>query len=78
MVGHLPDHPDIAMALETGYPAPVRWPVCPVCGAQCDTIYVSRDTGERLGCGFCCDEPDDEVEEVNAWQDEEAMRDEWF
>ena len=33
----LPDHPDIANALRTGYPQPEELPTCNVCGAiaQC-------------------------------------------
>lgn len=72
-MGRLPDRPSVAMALETGYPVPVRWPVCPVCGAKCGTIYVSRETGERLGCEYCCDAFDDEVEPVDAWEEDVWM-----
>ncbi len=66
---NLPDHPAVAMALETGYPSLVHWPVCPVCGAQCQTIFIQCESDERLGCEFCYDGDDDYVVEVDAWEE---------
>lgn len=51
----IPDHPAIRMAERTGYGAPLcQEPICPVCGAQCDTVYINK-YGEILGCEECVD-----------------------
>ena len=43
----------------------VRYPICPVCGQECERIY--RDSyGNIFGCDEC-------VEERDAWQDADAM-----
>lgn len=51
----LPDPPDIARTLRTGYPeavAPVaESPRCPVCGAEAE-VYVLVD-GDVAGCDTC-------------------------
>lgn len=31
---------------------PMIEPVCPVCGAECDTFYVDKD-GDVCGCDVC-------------------------
>lgn len=67
------EHPDITAAHETGYPKPVRWPRCPVCKSTCDTLF--RKGGVTIGCNNCYD---DDIEKVDAWEDPEAMGDEWF
>ena len=54
------DAPDIRMALETGHPRETRWPRCPVCGSECETLYKDA-SGEIFGCDEC-------VEAVNAWE----------
>lgn len=50
----IPDHPDIASAMRTGYPRGVeeKEPVCPECGQPCDTIYKNND-GIVIGCDNC-------------------------
>lgn len=30
-----------------------EFPTCPVCGAETDTYYVSRLTGDVVGCDEC-------------------------
>ncbi|MCM1439196.1 MAG: hypothetical protein NC131_08340 [Roseburia sp.] len=57
----IPDHPIIQNCERTGYPdgrAP-DYPICPICGAECDTIYKDRD-GTIFGCDEC-------VSSVDAW-----------
>lgn len=47
------DAPDIRMTEATGYPdIEVRWPRCPVCGRECETIYQNGD-GYAVGCDEC-------------------------
>lgn len=60
-------HPDITAAERTGYPAgkEPRWPVCPVCGAECDTIYRNKKS-EIVGCYECLDSRD-------AWETPECF-----
>lgn len=60
------DHPEIANALRTGYPhGEPKYPVCPVCGAECEDIYTDRD-----GVVFACDEC---VYKKSAWECEECF-----
>lgn len=33
-------------------PEPARWPVCPVCGAEAESIYLD-DWDRPAGCGSC-------------------------
>lgn len=49
----LPDHPDIRSAELTGYGCGHRevYPVCPVCGMECETIYY-QDL-DIVGCEEC-------------------------
>ena len=54
------DAPDIRMTEETGWPVPVTWPRCPVCGEECDTFYRDRE-GEIFGCENC-------VQTLDAWE----------
>ena len=54
------DAPDIRMTEATGYPVHVRWPRCPECGQECETIYQLLD-GTVCGCDNC-------VEAVDAWE----------
>lgn len=56
-----PDHPIVQNLERTGYPdgkEPV-FPICPVCGEECDTMYKDR-YGAYVGCDAC-------METVNAW-----------
>lgn len=49
----IPDAPDIRRTMDTGYPdVNIRWPRCPVCGQECETIY-QNDDGEAVGCDEC-------------------------
>lgn len=50
----IPDHPVIRKMETVGYdegPAPV----CPCCGAECETVYRNKYTTEILGCNECLD-----------------------
>ena len=52
----VPDHPVVANLLRTGYPdgrAPREY-CCPVCGAECQTIYTDS-TRAAVGCDVCLD-----------------------
>lgn len=58
----IPDHPVIRNLERTGYPdgkAPT-YPRCPVCGAECDTIYKNRYF-EIVGCDEC-------IRTADAWE----------
>lgn len=54
------DAPDIRRTEETGYPTEAKWPVCPVCGEECEKIFKDA-WGNILGCDNC-------VEELDAWE----------
>ena len=58
----LPDAPDIRRTEATGWPRRAEWPRCPVCGAECETLYRGLD-GEVLGCEDC-------VTASEAWEEE--------
>ena len=63
------DHPAIQNALATGFSDGVRyWPHCPVCGEECDTLYIDR-YGEVFGCEEC-------VETRDAWETHACFADE--
>lgn len=57
----IPDHPDIARCLCSGYAHPVRFPICPECGAETDEFYKDR-LGDIVGCANC-------IESVDAWEE---------
>ena len=60
------DHPEIANAMRTGYRyGDPKWPHCPVCGAECEEIYMDKD-GEIFACDEC-------VKIKNAWETEECF-----
>lgn len=49
----IPDAPDIRRTERFGAPdADCFEPRCPVCGAECEWIYVYRD-GDAAGCDRC-------------------------
>ncbi len=53
-------HPVITNMERTGYPdgrEPV-FPKCPICGAECETIYRIERYGDIVGCEFCIMESD--------------------
>lgn len=56
------DDPIISCMERTGYPPWHRdeTPICPVCGAECTTVFKSD--GEIVGCDCCLKE---------SWADEE-------
>lgn len=54
------EHPTITRANLTGYPyREPDFPICPVCGAECETIYFD-DYHEICGCDQC-------VKSKSAW-----------
>ena len=60
------DHPLIANALRTGYPhGEPEYPICPVCGEECEEIYMNQDR-EIFGCDGC-------VKTQNAWITEKCF-----
>ena len=65
----IPDDPLIRYAERTGY-APWKkqeYPVCPVCGEECETIYKDR-YGEIVGCD-CCVVQEDAYESDRCFSD---------
>ena len=46
------------------YPLAVRYPHCPVCGDECETIY--KQGSEILGCENC-------IAADNAWEEPACM-----
>ncbi len=50
----IPDHPVIQNMERTGYPSgrEPEFPKCPVCDAECDTIYIGHN-GDYIGCENC-------------------------
>lgn len=56
------DHPAIRNAEQTGYPDRRKdvEPTCPICGAECDTIYKDKH-GDIFGCNDC-------IKKVEAWE----------
>lgn len=36
----------------------LRFPVCPVCGQECETVYLDHKTRDILGCDVCVDVKD--------------------
>lgn len=53
---NIPDDPVIRCVERTGHPP---WEKddsayeCPICGKECETLYVDRGTYEVLGCDNC-------------------------
>lgn len=57
------EHPDITNANRTGYPhGEPKYPHCPVCGAECEEIYMDED-GDIFACDEC-------VKRKSAWETE--------
>jgi hypothetical protein len=59
---NLPDHPCIRNAERTGYEdgRAEKFPRCPICGKEADTIYKAKDD-EIFGCDRC-------IKTVDAWE----------
>lgn len=55
MPHNLGDHPDIANALLTGYPDARDTEIyhCPLCGAECECVFMHKETGDIVGCEIC-------------------------
>lgn len=51
----------------TGYPHEVVFPICPVCGEECEYIYTESDV--IVGCNYC-------VRRLDAWDVPECFREE--
>ncbi len=56
---NIPDHPDIARALRTGYPYETEdiQPTCPICGHEAEYFYKDS-CNEIVGCSWCLEEID--------------------
>ena len=63
----IPDDPVIRNMERTGYPdgKEPEHPICPVCGEECETIYVDM-FGELFACDNC-------VSTKNAWEAAECF-----
>ena len=60
MLDDLRDNPIVANMERTGYPnGKERWPICPICGQECETVYRDR-YGAYSGCDVCS-------EVIDAW-----------
>lgn len=65
---NVPDPFDIARAILTGYPdVEPKWPRCPICCKECETIYWSK-SGEVVGCDEC-------LEKQDAWDYQKEFED---
>ena len=62
----IPDDPMIRRAEATGYNREPVWPICPVCGQECDTLVKRGD--EIVGCGNC-------IHTADAWEAPECFPD---
>lgn len=62
------DDPIVAKIMQTGYGFDAKWPVCPVCGCECETVYKDK-YGDIFGCNEC-------VEEKDAWNEDVCMGEE--
>lgn len=71
MADILRDHPDVAAAQATGYPAGHKELscICPVCGAEAEEFLLSD--GEIVGCNDCITKKD---AYEYAIEQEEAMK----
>lgn len=55
MTGYsFPDHPVVANMLRTDWPDGKEpgYPICPVCGAECETVYKDK-LMQIIGCDVC-------------------------
>ena len=59
------DHPDIEKLMRTGETGSGKYPHCPICGSECETLFK-----DKTGVVFACDEC---VEKQDAWESEEAF-----
>lgn len=61
------DHPVIENCERTGWPdgKEPTYPLCPVCGEECETIYRNR-AGEIFGCDGC-------ISTADAWETQECF-----
>lgn len=65
-MNRIPDDPMIRAAQRKGYVRDPEWPVCPICGQCCDTVFRSARTQEIIGCQNC-------VAEKDAWETDECF-----
>lgn len=61
------ENPIIANTERTGYPdgKEPQYPICPICGAECETIYQDR-YGAYAGCDVC-------MKTKDAWEVEDCF-----
>ena len=60
---NIPDAPWIVEAETKGIYSPEP-PKCPLCGRNCETVYIDRSNGEAIGCDKC-------IRSVDAWDYQE-------
>lgn len=63
----IPDHPAIRNAERTGHPdgKDPAYPVCPVCGEECERVYTNRYS-DVVGCDVCLTDGD-------AWEEPQCF-----
>ena len=61
------DDPIIRSIEATGYPPWIKdeYPICPICGARCDTIYKDGSSSV-VGCEEC-------ISTTDAWEEDECF-----
>jgi len=66
----IPDHPVIRNMEATGYPdgKEPKYPHCPICGEECETVYLDADKSV-IGCDIC-------LEVKDAWEVDECFPEE--
>ena len=66
----IPDAPDIAETMRTGYPYRRKVPVCPICGDECTIVYKDGNY-DIVGCDVCLTshEADNEEECFPYWEE---------
>lgn len=62
----IPDHPAIRAAEKYGYSKTPVWPICPICGGECE--YIVRNGGEIIGCSLCT-----AIKVTDAWEEDECF-----
>ena len=62
----IPDAPWIRDAELNGVGPDDKPVICPVCGAECEEIYESREYGEVFGCDQCI-----LIRDAYEWQDQQ-------
>ena len=69
-ISRVTDHPVIGNMERTGHPngKEPEYPICPICGAECDEVYLGKDD-DVVGCMEC-------IKPANAWERGECFPEE--